>query len=581
MWQQSDFAPRPQQNTPQYQRNSSWDANNNENKIDNNQFPSISIFTPITPKTPNYHQTQHGNDSHFNCSSPPLPRDSDEYSIFENFPVDLLSLPSPSLSSTSSHIINENNFSFPDTSNSAACGSSTTTTRKIACNFCHHSKVLCDGIRPCQRCVKLHRGDQCVDRKSRVKKHPLLQLNDLGEVSLMNQNNKKRAREEIQSTENIFPSSSSTALSSSSSLSPSLSFPHPIPMPQSNKSSFFDDLTEIDPSGEFLSLTNIDISNSPAVYLSRVLLRASLRHSKYSTSRPYVSPLAQWLSFVRFHELLQPNDLTSLVHSFSSWNENNSLRSRHRNIKECQCEDCQQYHYLLKDDKNRPETDNKNHTTIYNSTIATSMVSKYSVPLTERSDDLLTGHCNGQVCQGTCTGAKQLFNETRLRCTFFSSLATPIEDYDSINNFPCIIMKIDTENKQIMEYKKYMREKFAGDWDKKSTAIHFPVEYPINIRVNRAFERTFGIEQKNVRSAFIRHSWFALYMEFFARSEWSRLWELDIVGEHGENGDYQTTALCRHQLGAEFPALIDKSFDRDDDGVCHSWKMTIIPMKHQ
>ena len=39
--------------------------------------------------------------------------------------------------------------------------------RKVACKLCHASKTSCDGARPCSRCVRMERADQCVDRPSK------------------------------------------------------------------------------------------------------------------------------------------------------------------------------------------------------------------------------------------------------------------------------------------------------------------------------------------------------------------------------------------------------------------------------
>ena len=38
------------------------------------------------------------------------------------------------------------------------------TCRKVACTFCHQSKLSCDGGRPCRRCVRAQREEQCVNR---------------------------------------------------------------------------------------------------------------------------------------------------------------------------------------------------------------------------------------------------------------------------------------------------------------------------------------------------------------------------------------------------------------------------------
>ena len=37
--------------------------------------------------------------------------------------------------------------------------------QNVACEKCHHNKVKCDGMRPCMRCTRAGRGDQCRDRE--------------------------------------------------------------------------------------------------------------------------------------------------------------------------------------------------------------------------------------------------------------------------------------------------------------------------------------------------------------------------------------------------------------------------------
>ena len=42
--------------------------------------------------------------------------------------------------------------------------------RKVACMLCHQAKTVCIGGRPCQRCKRLHKVDQCVDRVTSFRK---------------------------------------------------------------------------------------------------------------------------------------------------------------------------------------------------------------------------------------------------------------------------------------------------------------------------------------------------------------------------------------------------------------------------
>jgi len=645
---------------------SNYQSSSSQQQQQNSHYHQSSIFTP--PFTPNNTSINNNNNLFLDC--PPSPGRADSL-LFTFHSESLIRLPSiqaspvssptPSLSSASSssgssynvdtslnyltnkinnNNIDNNNFTtntsdinnnnnIINTSNinnfkldsslippppvTSTASTDSSTTRKIACNFCHHSKVLCDGIRPCQRCVRLNRGDQCVDRKSRVKKHPLLVtktsseepesassaltlsknmknskfgINNIinsennnnnsghkkkfapSQTETFNNNNNKRARksspldkfdspellpESMQrsvsiNTNSMFPSK----IPSSPSLS-TLAFPHPIPLPQSSDYDFSDDFIDIDPTGEWLSLKYVK-QLSPNIYLSRISLLASMRFLRYiDVNHEYMQALSGFIGHIKIHDLLQPCDLTSRFHTYKGIKDNETANNNNNNS-----------------NSNNSNSNNNNKISISQC---------YSFKLNSRSDDSLTGHCTGKICSNICPNAKKFLDDSRIKFSFSFSQLTPIEDFDH-SNYPFITMKMES-NENFDQYKKYVKSKISGIQTNLPPRPNLPAECDVAIRVNRAFERTFGMEQKAVRSAFIRHSWFALYMEFIARSDWLRIWELDMCGENGFTNGYQTAALCRHQLGAEFPALIDKSFDCDDDGVCYQWKMTIIPIKSQ
>ena len=42
--------------------------------------------------------------------------------------------------------------------------------RKVACMLCHQAKTVCIGGRPCQRCKRLHKMEQCVDRVTQFRR---------------------------------------------------------------------------------------------------------------------------------------------------------------------------------------------------------------------------------------------------------------------------------------------------------------------------------------------------------------------------------------------------------------------------
>jgi len=416
-----------------------------------------------------------------------------------------------------------------------------------------------------------------------VKKHPLLVTNEepeensasLSAATNKNKNKpKKRTRkisdnfDDAQSTITLTDNSSSmllTTIPKSLSNSLTLAFPHPIPMPQSNfiDYNFEDEFIEIDPSNKWISLLSVRDS-SPNIYLSRITLLASLRYSRFShQGHGSLPPFAQFIQFAKMFNLLQPSDITSRIHAHKVLRDEQYINNKSNfSITRKHFNSITNNHNLLNDDEELNQ----------------SIILANSIQDLDNRSDLINGHCDGRVCLDSCSGARNHFNENQIKFSFSSSPLIAMNDFE-FNNFPLITMKVEA-NENFDQYKKYMKNKLAGVENNSTTKPNMPVDLPIIIRVNRAFERTFGLEQKAVRSSFIRHSWFALYMEFFARSEWSRLAELELMGEFGSSGGYQTAALCRHQLGAEFPALIDKSFDRDSD-VLSSWKMTIIPSKQQ
>ena len=103
--------------------------------------------------------------------------------------------------------------------------------RKVACMLCHQAKTVCIGGRPCQRCKRLHKTDQCVDRVTSFRK---LKGSDGGGDDAMDSGSGGEERVGGNGEKGSGLLASGAASLHSTSLSPSL--PAPPPPPQSGSS---------------------------------------------------------------------------------------------------------------------------------------------------------------------------------------------------------------------------------------------------------------------------------------------------------------------------------------------------------
>lgn len=414
--------------------------------------------------------------------------------------------------------------------------------RKTACNFCHHSKVQCDGVRPCSRCIRMRRGPSCCDRQSRTRRHAL-EVEQSSDDSVDEQTtSKKRKRSSSHEGDHDNSTSSSevseraltirqisrspdSSRSVASSPTVAIGLPYPLPMQASHK-----ELSHLDPTGEWLSLASV-INVSPIAYISRLILIAQLRFqvrtgSRWRTLNEYV----QYYGLIRAHDTFQPIDFTSRIHSAHV--DNTTLTA-----------------------------DEKRFT-----------------KLNHRSDDPVTQHCTGEVCRNRCPEARQFVSRYGFVLNFLSSPMIPSDDTD-MNNFPCLTFKMQ-HPVELGPAKQVIKQMWSDNHKGQPAHAMGSFQYPTVIRVNRAFERVFGIEQSVMRAAFIRHWATATFTQLFARSEWPRLCDIELAGEVSGDG-WQSVLLCRHgQSQSEFPAFVVKTFQKDDDDVCIGWKMSFIPLKH-
>ena len=137
----------------------------------------VQSATPI-PSTPSYFTTEQANAALFTMPSWPVASSAAATS------ANAVTTPNHATLSASSA---STGFSTPSTTPSSAFDPSSSdephhrnkrkkskhgekVQRKVACMLCHQAKTVCIGGRPCQRCKRLHKTDQCVDRVTSFRK---------------------------------------------------------------------------------------------------------------------------------------------------------------------------------------------------------------------------------------------------------------------------------------------------------------------------------------------------------------------------------------------------------------------------
>ena len=127
--------------------------------------------------------------------------------------------------------------------------------RKVACMLCHQAKTVCIGGRPCQRCKRLHKTDQCVDRVTGFRKLMKGEGGGGDEAGMDSGSGGEERAEEKGSGGSL---SGGGASLHSSSLSPSLPAPTgpPAPQPGAVDSEWWELLPSLYSSAFFLSVVH-------------------------------------------------------------------------------------------------------------------------------------------------------------------------------------------------------------------------------------------------------------------------------------------------------------------------------------
>ena len=287
-------------------------------------------------------------------------------------------------------------------------------------------------------------------------------------------------------------------------------------------------LEQLDPVGAFTCLRD-DLHVIPSARLSRLLMRQWLlsfyrgneMHPKLGDAgRPLASIVSRWLAYARYSALLSPQDLTSMVHG-SAFITGLPLKQEDGG--------------------------------------------KALLRLHERSDAQHDGgHCDGRVCGGMCLGPRRLLAGKPVHFDFTGSPVEPIDDSD-LNNFPALAFRHE-ETEELQRLQRFVETDFAVDSQWPGAAVG----YRVVVRVNRAFERLFGWSQRQVRSMYQQHSFFALF-QLFAPREWQRVMRMEVAVELGTSseyeGSYQLRTRGRHYAGSEFDCCLHKTYERDDHGI--------------
>ena len=104
-----------------------------------------------------------------------------------------------------------------------------------------------------------------------------------------------------------------------------------------------------------------------------------------------------------------------------------------------------------------------------------------------------------------------------------------------------------------------------------------PIEVPMSVCVNAAFERLFGWSQAELRQHLIRDGGKTLYL-LTRRDSWERLMELDQEANWGQQHEYRTYAVCVNKYRGEIHCLLHTVYSFNDDGKFSDSRTTFIPL---
>ena len=104
-----------------------------------------------------------------------------------------------------------------------------------------------------------------------------------------------------------------------------------------------------------------------------------------------------------------------------------------------------------------------------------------------------------------------------------------------------------------------------------------PIEVPLAVHVNPAFERLFGFSQAELRQHFIRDGGKALYA-LMHRDDWEKLMELDQEATWGHEQEYRTYAAIVNKWKGEVRCLVHTVYEMHSDGKFKQSTTSFIPL---
>ena len=369
--------------------------------------------------------------------------------------------------------------------------------RKQACVLCRHSKVSCNGQRPCDRCVRLDRAEVCVNPVKKPRKHALLvTAQPYPSPALRGQEGEQQQQRAGHSQ---------------------LVLQQPQPQPQLGPAA----LSGPDSVKEDSDSAQLD-GAAAAVQLSRITLECMRQQLKAEINSSFRRSIRMAFLFRKLHSVMQPADVSLLIHTLDE-----NTKSWRRGV----------------------------------------------MRLLLRTGDTATdsGHeCGSRVCKELCAAMRRILVMRPVAFTFVGSPSV-CSDEAFHCKYPTLILRMEAAVAAF-------RQRVASMPLWPSPQSWPLLELPVVVQVNRAFEVAFGMDQRAVRQLFVSQSFFALFL-LFMPSEWQRLVALELMAESGSEPGYQASAMCRHRLGSSFRAFLDKTVDKDDEGVCIGYEMTFIPIK--
>ena len=107
-----------------------------------------------------------------------------------------------------------------------------------------------------------------------------------------------------------------------------------------------------------------------------------------------------------------------------------------------------------------------------------------------------------------------------------------------------------------------------------------PIEVPMSVHVNPAFERLFGHSQAELRQHLIRDGGRALYT-LTQQSDWEKLMELDQEATWGSVHEYRTYAVIVNKWGGRVRCLVHTVYELNNDGKWKQSTTSFIPLPEE